>query len=112
MSDLRPSLTEALDAFGVDATVTPPGGEAMTTRAIWLSPLEDDQPVGLDFKRREPRRVLAVPRSDVASAPRGTIITAPEALGGVTKTWRVDGLVQAVDPGHLRLIVTIEADFT
>lgn len=107
--DLRPSLDPALSAFGVSVVVTRPDYDdtPIATTGFWLSPLTDDQPVGTDFTRREPRRVLVVPRAAVPTAPRGTLVTAPELEGGASRTWRVDGFQQVADPDHFRLIVAL-----
>ena len=95
--DLGPLRTLALalnfNAHGVPATVTrpPPDGAPVVTSGIWLSrPVEEQLPVGTDFQRREPRRVMVLPRDVLSRVPRGSLITAPEQLGGVVKTWRVD----------------------
>lgn len=92
--------------LGVDVTVTRPGVYLpVATRGIWLPPVVDEVPFGHELARREPRRILALPRSDVDSAPRGTVIAAPESPGSVTVTWVVDGLAEAQTPEHLRVIV-------
>lgn len=97
--DLGPLRTLALEinlaAHGVAATVTRPAPDdtPIDTTAIWQTePNQDAQPFGSDFIKTEPRRVLALPRSDVPTVPRGTLIVAPEATGGANKNWRADGL--------------------
>jgi hypothetical protein len=92
---------------GVDATVTRPFPDTtpITTRGVWVAPMDESQPYGTDYRKREPRRVLALPRADVPTLPRGTVIVAPEAPGGANVNWRVDGLDSSVVPGHLRAIV-------
>lgn len=102
--DLRPPLTAALDAFGQSATVTPPGGSAVTTRAIWLPPVTTELPAGGALQRAEPLRVLSVPKADVAQVPRGTVIAAAEVPGGAVLNWKVDGF-ERVDPDHHRVVV-------
>lgn len=88
--DLRPTLGSALDAFGVDATVTVPGGSPVSTRVIWLPPITNENPPGSGLRRVESKRVLALPASAVPAAPRGTIVNAPELPGGPSANWRVD----------------------
>lgn len=88
--DLRPTLDSALDAFGVDATVTAPGGSPVATRVIWLPPTTIESPPGSAFRRVESKRVVALPASAVPSTPRGTIVSAPELPGGPVANWRVD----------------------
>ena len=48
MSDLRPPLSAALDAFGLDAVVTPPLGDPVETRVIWRA---NDSAEGLELLR-------------------------------------------------------------
>jgi len=101
-------------AFGVPATVTvyllctddaPPAALVVETTAVWITPAEDGQPFGADFTRREPRLVLAIPRTaTLDTVPRGTRIEAAEELGGDIRTWRVDGL-ERTEPGLIRVLV-------
>lgn len=111
--DLGPLRTLALElnlaAHGVTATVTRPAPDStpVTTTGIWhTAPLEEQRPVGTDFQRRDPRRVLALPRSALATLPRGTTIVAPETIGGDDKTWTVDGL-ERVEGDTWRAIVKL-----
>jgi hypothetical protein len=96
-----------LSAHGVDATVTRPAPDntPIVTTGIWLQPLEESRPYGTDFQRREPRRVLVLPRANVPTLPRGSAVVAPETRGGTPITWRVDGFDRAVDPDYWRAIV-------
>jgi hypothetical protein len=90
---------------GVAATLTLPNQDPVDTTVIWqATPLEEDRPTGTDFQRREPRRVLSLPRGVSSSLPRGSIIEAPDAFGGPVKAWRVDGLA-AGDTSVWRVIV-------
>lgn len=98
-----------LDMHGVPATITPPGEADITTRVLWLSPVIDDLPVGKDFNRREPRRMMVLSRADVANVSRGTIIAAPEKLGGDSQNWQIDG-VENTDPDHFKVIVVPETE--
>ncbi len=104
------TLTLNLSAHGVPAVVTRPVPDdtAITTTAIWVptAPIDESQPFGSGFRRREPRRVLALKRSEFAEVPSGTTIVAPEQLGGATRTWVVDGL-DRVEADHWRVIVKI-----
>lgn len=94
-------------AFGVSITVTRPGLAAIATTGIWLvTPLGEEQPYGTDLSKREPRRVMAIARADVATMPRGTTVSAPELLGGTAKTWKVDGL-ELVDAIQWRVILAL-----
>lgn len=109
--DLGPLRTLALglnlSAHGVPATVTRPAPDdtPVVTTGIWITtPLDEQRPVGVDFQRREPRRVMALPRSALASVPRHTIVVASETIGGANKTWRVDGL-ERTDADVFRVIL-------
>lgn len=89
------ALAVSASHFGVPVTLTPPGGVALTATGIWLPSLTEEMPVGRDFQRREPRRVLALRCIDEYGAlpalPRGTVIVAAEH-GGIARTWKVDGI--------------------
>jgi hypothetical protein len=91
--DLRVPLGPILDAFGLPILVTVPLGDPIRMTATWVRSLEETQPFGTDLARRDPRRVLAVPRTaTLDTIPRGTLIVAAEEEGGPSRTWRVDGL--------------------
>lgn len=92
--DLRPTLDVALTAFGVAITVTrqqPDDGPIVTT-GVWISSLIEEQPIGTDLRRREPRRVLSISRSAVPTLRRGDRVLAPEFDGDTPRLWQVDGL--------------------
>lgn len=99
-------------AFGLAADVTTPDAESpITTTVVWSSVETDDVPGGSAFQRREPLRVAGLKRSEVPTVPRGTLIVAPEVLGGAVKTWRVDG-TDRVDVDMVRVIVMQVEDET
>lgn len=111
--DLGPLRALALDltssAHGVVATVTRPAPDQapVVTRGVWITtPLEEPRSYGTDFQRREPRRVLALPKATVPTLPRGSIVVAADVVGGSIKVWRVDGLDPQVIPEQWRAIVT------
>lgn len=85
----------AFATMGVDATVTPVGGVAVGTKVVWLQASDETMPVGHDLARREPRRLLAVPVSDVPDLPRGSMIVAVPAGGTVARTWKVESIDRA-----------------
>jgi len=111
---LTRALTQA--TFGVPATVKvpwlspdddPPTQTTVETTGVWVTPLDEAQPFGADFTRREPRRILAIPRTATLDmVPRGTLIEAAEEPGGTVRTWRVDGL-ERTEPGLTRVIVVL-----
>jgi len=112
--DLGPLRALALDlntgAFGVAATVTRPFPDdtPIVTRGVWVTaPLEETQPFGTDFKRRDPRRVFAVSKATVPTLPRGTTVIAPLPEGGADKTWRVDGYDREVVQEQHRVILIL-----
>jgi hypothetical protein len=106
MADVRPPLGVFFSEFGVAATVTVPSGSPVAATVIWLAPQLFQIPTEVDERLSEPRKVLALRRSEVATAPAGTTIVAPEKAGEASKTWRVVGLADAGgDNEHLRVIV-------
>jgi hypothetical protein len=85
-------MTEALDAFGVDAVVTPLGGDAVETRVMWLPGSTPPPPAG-SFHRAEHRRVIVFPLTEgLTAVPLGTVATAPETPDGEASDWRVDSI--------------------
>jgi len=103
-SDIRPPFAIFQPTLGVDAVVTVPGGSPVAAVVIWVAPVPQDMPLGEDFSREDPRRVLAIARADVPLVPTGTVIEAPESAGGETLTWRVDG-IERVEYDHVRAMV-------
>lgn len=102
--DLRPPLSLALDAFGVDALVAPPSGPSVETTAFWLPSETEEVPSGGDLRRAEQKRVVVLPRADVPEVPRGTVITMAEADGGAPVDWKVDS-ADKHDYDHHRVVV-------
>jgi hypothetical protein len=106
--DARPSMASALAAFGIPVVVTrpEPGSQPVSTTGIWIVPLIEDRPIATDLSRREPRRVLAIPRnSAVPEMVRSTVINAAEYAGGTAQNWRVDGIEQPIEVDCIRVIV-------
>jgi hypothetical protein len=103
--DVRVPVAPILDAFGLPVTVTVPLGNPVGTTGVWVQALEEAQPFGTDLARRDPRRVLAIPRTAALDTiPRGSVILAAEVEGGPTRTWRVDGL-ERTEADLFRVIV-------
>jgi hypothetical protein len=91
MGDARPPMDVHVRAFSVAITVTPPLEDTVDTYGIWLSPLVEEDPIGTELARREPRRVMAITIEDLETIPRGTEIVAPEMENDEEITWLVDG---------------------
>lgn len=104
--DLRVSVDPIFEAFGVAATVTRPAPEDtdIDTTVVWESPLTEAMPGAGEFSRQEWRRVMSLRLDEVPTAPRGTIILAPEVKGGTIERWRVEGPDRIV-PDLVRVVV-------
>ena len=95
-----------LAAHGVPITVTRPGATLTPTTGIWHAPLTEPQAFGTDFRRRDPRRVMEIPRdATLDDVPRGSVIVAVDRDGGIAKTWRADGLERSDDPLRMYVIL-------
>jgi len=104
VTDVRPLLTSALDTFGLDATVTPPGSSAVPTRAFWLPSVTAQGPAGREYQRAEQQRVLVIPIEGLPLMPRGTAVSVPEFEGGVVMDWKVDA-ADRLDFDHYRAVM-------
>ncbi len=109
--DFRPDFEAEQSVFGVDATVTPPGGDPTETKVVWLPPTTVELPAGEAFRRVEARRVVAVSKSEIPELPRGTIVAAPLVEGGDVGSWKVDE-VQRIYEDHYRATVVEAAVVT
>ena len=97
-------VSRSFALFGVPITVTLPDSEPIATRGIWLTPETEEVPFGASYQRREPKRVMALKKSDVPTVPRGTQIVAPEKDGDEMKRWRVDSF-ELAEPEHHRVVL-------
>jgi hypothetical protein len=96
----------SLDAFGLPVTITVPNGAPMTTTGIWAQPLAEAMPFGVDLSRRDPRKVLVIPRTTTLDAvPRGSVILAAEEESGAVQTWKADGMDGQATSTWLRIVV-------
>lgn len=111
MADARVPMDPIFSAFGVPVTVTRPApdDDPIVTTGVWVSPIPDDVPVGMEFQRRERRKVLALDRDAVPTVPRGTVIVAPERDSEDAQTWRVDSLEQEDADHHRVRVVQVES---
>jgi len=71
-------------AHGMPVTVTIPNGQPVATNGIWLTPETDGE------GRKEGIHVLSIPKADVASVPRKSIVVGAPAGGDQTLRWMVD----------------------
>jgi hypothetical protein len=117
LAPLRARVTQlGFAAHGVPATVTRPlpDDTPISTRGIWVTPglsrpFTDPLPRDFALQRREPERVIALPRSEVPTLPTGTRVDAPEQLGGAVRAWRVDA-IDYVDAAQYRAFVVLETE--
>ena len=95
-ADLRVGVDPIFRAFGVPVTVTRPAPEdtPIETEGVWHAPMTDQVPTGLDLTRADPQRVMALRRDAVPTVPRGTVLAAPETIGGPVALWRLDGVAR------------------
>lgn len=108
-------LSLQFDMDGVAVTITRPAPDTVAltlpTGGIWMTPLDEQEPTGTDFSRRDPRKVMAVARTEtLPTLPRGTLIVAAELDGGTPYTWRVDGYERPLEPDLMRVILVRVAD--
>lgn len=80
-------------AHGTPVTITVPYGDPVELDAvIWLTPQTEDVPGDGVFRRKEAQQVIVVPRADVPSLPRGTVVVGAPYAGDTTQRWLVDGI--------------------
>ncbi len=91
---LATTINFGVQGVPVTVTWTDPENAPVETMGIWGPVLEEDQPIGSTFRRREPRRVMALPRDVIATLPAGTCIAAPDPAGTVVRMWKVDVLAR------------------
>lgn len=109
MADARVPMAVVLSAFGVAVTVTRPAPDdtPIETTGAWVTPINDNYPVGPEFQRRHRRQVLVLSRDEVPTVPKGTLIDAPARDGDDERRWRVDGIDEE-DADHFRVLVVEE----
>lgn len=108
---LRALVVETnFSVHGVTVTVTTPDAErSITTLAIWMTTDTQHAPMDAPFPRRDPRRVLALKRSEIAEVPIGTEIEAPARGGDPARTWIVQAYV-AQFHDHAQVVVIPKAE--
>ena len=107
MTDIRPPLGLAMDAFSVPIVVTLPYENPVTKRGAWVPPTPEA--FGDEIQRVELRRIMAVMKSEVPALPTGTLIDAPEFKDSAIKTWKVDAHALGSDDEHHRVLL-LEVD--
>lgn len=106
--DIGVPLDAGLFAFGSPATVTrpSPNDTPVSTTAILDDEIEEESPFGSDHAKRDPRRVIGLPR--IAALPEvepGTRIVMAEIRGGPLKTWQVEQYEGPAEPDAWWVIV-------
>ena len=91
MAELRPPLDPLFRAFGVPATVTPPGGLGIATTVIVGARHGVFPGTGAPLTIAEFNRIVTLRRDQVPSAPADTVIVT--AAG----TFKVDGVAREDD---------------
>jgi len=91
MADLRVPFTLAQEAFGVDGTLTNPGGDPADVTVVWVAPLDGEAPGTADLKRVAPKRLVSISKAEVDDLALKAVLEAPEEDGGDARRWQVDG---------------------
>lgn len=103
-----------LDTIGVPITVTRPVpfDDPVVASGIWVAlPLDETRPMGMDFQRRESRKVMAIVRTaTLPTLPNASTILAPELLNGPVRNWRVDGFERPVEVDEWRVRLVLITD--
>lgn len=86
------ALNAAMFGCGVSATVTPVNGAAISTTGVWIRMPDEDDPVGHDRPRLDPRRIMVFSRAEVPNLPRGSSVSAPPPGGTTAATWTVENI--------------------
>lgn len=104
--DIRPPIGAATAAFGLAATITPPGGAPVPTTVFWLPSGPMEYPGGSEYRRAEQLRVLVISLADLGGqAPqRGTLVAVPENQGAAILNWRIDEF-ERVEVDHCRAVM-------
>lgn len=108
--DLVNSITHGaagITPVSVPITVTPDGGDPITAVGNWVDSRIFEVPEGAGFQRREGSHFMTVTIAAVPTTPRGTVVVAPEVVGGSNKTWRVESSEPAVALGT-RILILVE----
>lgn len=107
MIDFVNSITHSANATPVTVagTFTPPGGATASGFGNWINPAVFELPEGAGLQRREASHFWEVTIAFVPSAPRGSVVVAPEFAGGPDKTWSVESTGPSPELGKLILIL-------
>lgn len=107
MSDFRVPMDAITTAFGVAVTVQwpPPDLTIAEVTGVWVPEFTADSPSGgFANGRREPRRVMAFRRDQIATTPQRMLVVAPDVDGGAPRGWRVES-VEYSDAEHFRVVL-------
>lgn len=86
------ALDAAMFGCGVAATVTPVNGAAISTTGVWIRVPDEEDPVGHDRQKLDPRRIMVFSRGEVPTLPRGSSVSAPPPGGTTAVTWTVENI--------------------
>lgn len=109
MIDFVNSITHSANATPVTvaATFTPPSGAPASGFGNWINPAVFELPEGAGLNRHEASHFFEVTIAFVPSAPRGSVVVAPEFAGGPDKTWRVESIEPSPALGK-RVLILVE----
>ena len=109
MVDLVNSITHAAAATPVSVPIIfkTPSGSPIPTVGNWMDPRIFEAPDGAGFQRGEGSHFMSVLIADIPSAPRGSVVVAPEVSGGLDKTWSVERSEPIVALGT-RILILVE----
>lgn len=95
--DTRVPLDPIFHAFGVPATVERPDLEdaPIPTTVVWRTWRAEDAVDLGQVRRIESLKLLRIRHDQIPKVPTGTLVYAPEILGGPIKRWRVDKCVDS-----------------
>ena len=108
LDTLRGTITDkSLDILGRAATVTLPLENPVESRIHWMRNLDEDLPAGKSYSALGARRRMAIKRNEFSDIPRGTIVAAPDPIGGEVTNWQVDG-IEEVTRAYFVVVVVPE----
>jgi hypothetical protein len=106
--DTRPALEAFEGPMGTQAAITRPWENPISTKIIWIGPIEKESPpVGLEYAKRGARELMAVRKDEVPKLQRGSIVNAAGPPGDTVRDWQVDSIARS-DRDYFYAIVVPE----